>query len=150
MAGSEHFVLSQDRQGMVWDLLLYIPTVSGLGAAAAIIWHGQNFTLSYVMLFLACFFLYQGVHRILGRLMLLPSNPVELDVSKKRVLLKLRDGQQVELAKDVRYFSDYAGKSFGLTGMDLTGKRRQYVFHKGQFVTESNFKKVGTALKIYG
>ena len=81
--------------------------------------------------------------------MLLPNNPIELDISKKRVQLKLRNGEQVELVKDVRYFSDYAGKSFGLAGMDLTGKRRQYVFHKGQFTNENNFKKVGSALKIY-
>ncbi|NOX43598.1 MAG: hypothetical protein GXP19_07690 [Gammaproteobacteria bacterium] len=150
MAKQEQFQLLQDRKGMIWDIALYLPTVSGLGIGASIFWYGNdNQNLSYLLLFLACFFLYQGVHRILGRLMLLPTAPVVLDISKKRVLLKLKNGENTELVKDLRYYSDYAGKSFGLTGMDMKGEKRQFVFHKGQFGDEENFKRIGAALKIY-
>ena len=99
--------------------------------------------------FLACFFFYQGIHRVLGRLMLLPQSPVSLDVSKQRVVMRLRNGETVELVKDLRYFSDHAGKSFGLTGMDMGGVKRQYVFHKGQFESDVAFRSVGGALKVF-
>lgn len=149
MAKTEHYDLIQDRRGMLWDLTLYVPTVAGLGTGAMIFWFDQNQNLAYLLLFLACFFFYQGVHRVLGRLMLVPTSPVAIDISKKQVLLQLRNGKKTELVKDLRYFSDFAGKSFGLTGMDLLGKKRQFVFHKGQFDTEESFKKIGAALKIY-
>ena len=118
MASSERYQLTQDKKGMIWDLLMYIPTVTGLGIGAFIFWYKPNHALAYLLFFLACFFCYQGIHRVLGRLSLLPTAPVALDVSKRRVLLELRNGSHVELVKNVRYFSDYAGKSFGLTGMD--------------------------------
>lgn len=146
---SEHFQLIQDRRGMLWDIILYLPTVGGLATAASIFWYSENQNLAYLLFFLACFFLYQGIHRVLGRLMLLPTAPVALDVTKKRVLLELRNGNKSELVKDLRYYSDYAGKSFGLAGMDLVGKKRQFVFHKGQFTNEESFKKIGSVLKIY-
>jgi len=149
MAKTEHFDLIQDRRGMLWDVTLYVPTVAGLATGTMIFWFDQNQNLAYLLLFLACFFFYQGVHRVLGRLMLIPTAPVAVDISKKQVLLQLRNGKKTELVKDLRYFSDFAGKSFGLTGMDLLGKKRQFVFHKGQFDTEENFKKIGAALKIY-
>jgi hypothetical protein len=149
MASSERFDLGQDRKGITWDALMYVPTVSGLGGGAAIFWHGESQGLAYLLFFLACFFFYQGMHRILGRLMLLPNSPVAIDVSKQRVQLTLKSGESIDLVKNVRYFSDHAGKSFGLTGMDMSGAKRQYVFHKGQFGDESNFQKVGTALKIF-
>jgi hypothetical protein len=149
MAKAEYFELGQDQKGIVWDLLMYVPTVTGLGAGAAIFWHGDSQGLAYLLFFLACFFFYQAMHRILGRLMLLPSSPVGLEVSKQKVQLKLKNGDTIELVKDLRYFSDYAGKSFGLTGMDMTGAKRQYVFHKGQFGNAGMFEKVGGALKIF-
>lgn len=149
MAKSEYFELGRDRKGVMWDVLMYVPTVSGLGVGAAIFWHGDSQGLSYLLFFLACFFFYQGLHRILGRLAWLPSSPVALDVSKQRVQLKLKSGEIVELVKDLRYFSDYAGKSFGLTGMDMTGAKRQYVFHKGQFSDSSAYERAGSSLKIF-
>jgi len=149
MASSESFELGQDRKGIVWDLLMYIPTVTGLGIGAAMFWHRQNQGLAYLLFFLACFFFYQGGHRALGRLLILPRSPVEIDVSKQRVRLKLRNGDFIELVKDVRYFSDHAGKSFGLTGMDMAGSKRQYVFHRGQFVADGAFERIGKLLKVF-
>ena len=105
--------------------------------------------MSYLLLFLSCFFLYQGIHRVLGRLNLLPAAPIALDVSKKRVVLDMRNGEKVELVKDLRYFSDYAGKSFGLSGMDLSGKRRQFVLHKGHFSNVDEFKQITAELRIF-
>lgn len=141
--------LVPDRRGVAWDALLYLPTTVGLGVGAIIFWHQDNHNLAYLLFFLCCFFLFQGAHRILGRLMLLPASPVLIDVSKQRVLLQLRNSERVELVKDVRYFSDYADKSFGLTGMDLKGARKQYVFHRGQFHDDDLFKKINAALKTY-
>jgi len=149
VAKSEIFELTQDRKGVTWDALMYVPTVLGLGVGASVFWYGENQNLSYLLFFLSCFFFYQGVHRILGRLMLLPKSPVVLDVSKQRVLMKLRNGETIELIKNLRYFSDHAGKSFGLTGMDMMGAKRQYVFHRGQFVDAAAYGKVGDALKVF-
>lgn len=149
MAKSEVFELMQDRKGVTWDGLMYVPTVVGLGTMAFMFWYDQNQGMSYLLFFLACFFFYQGVHRVLGRLMLLPMSPVSLDVSKQRVVLKLRNGEIVELIKNLRYFSDHAGKSFGLTGMDMMGAKRQYVFHKGQFSDGAAYGKIGDALKVF-
>ncbi|HEY5601896.1 MAG TPA: hypothetical protein VIM41_02185 [Gammaproteobacteria bacterium] len=149
MAKSDRYELTQDRKGVIWDLLMYIPTVSGLGTGAAIFWYQPNHALAYLLFFLACFFFYQGLHRILGRLMLLPNTPVALDVNKQRVQLQLRNGGRIELVKNVRYFSDHAGKSFGLTGLDTSGTRRQYVFHKGQFNNQTEYQKLGGTLKVF-
>lgn len=146
---SERCELVRDRRGGLWDALLYVPTVIGLGSVALMFWYQGNHSLGYLMLFLASFFLFQGVHRILGRLLLLPSAPIALDISKQRVALELRGGARVELVKDVRYFADYAGKSFGLTGMDLNGARKQFVVHRGQFQNDEVFKKTATALKVF-
>lgn len=149
MAKTEVFELSQDRKGVTWDVMMYVPTVVGLGTGAFMFWYDQNQGLAYLLFFLACFFFYQGVHRVLGRMLILPQSPVSLDVSRQRVSLVMRNGNTVELIKNVRYFSDHAGKSFGLTGMDMTGAKRQYVFHKGQFADEAAFGKVGDALKVF-
>lgn len=149
MAKSEVYQLNQDRKGITLDILLYVPTVSGLGIGASVFWYGQNQAFAYLLFFLACFFFYQGLHRVLGRLMLLPKSPVTLDISKQRVMMKQRNGETVELVKNVRYFSDHAGKSFGLTGMDMMGVKRQYVFHKGQFSSDDVYKDVGGALKVF-
>lgn len=135
---------------MQWDLLLYVPTVTALALIALKLWFGPNHTWSYLLLFLASFFFIAGVNRILSsRLMLLPSSVVALNINKQRVGLDLRSGDRIELVKDVRFFSDYAGKSFGLTGMDLSGKQRQYVLHRGQFADDSAFKEATTLLKVY-
>lgn len=149
MAKSEIYELEQDRKGITWDIFMYVPTVAGLGIGSSVFWYGQNQGLAYLLFFLACFFFYQGLHRVLGRLMLLPKSPVMLDISKQRVLMKLRNGETVELVKNLRYFADHAGKSFGLTGMDMAGSKRQYVFHKGQFASEEAYKNAGVALKIF-
>lgn len=149
MAKSQKYQLVADKKGVLWDALMYVPTVAGLGTGAFIFWYKPNHGLAYLLFFLACFFFYQGLHRILGRLVLLPNAPVSLDVSKQRVLLELRNGNRVELVKNVRYFSDYAGKSFGLTGMDSAGAKRQFVFHKGQFADQEDYSKIGGALKIF-
>jgi len=143
------FKLSKDSKGVTWDVLMYVPTVSGLGIGALMFWYDKNQGLAYLLFFLACFFFYQGVHRVLGRMLVLPQSPVSLDVSRQRVSLALRNGEVIELIKSVRYFSDHAGKSFGLTGMDMMGSKRQYVFHKGQFVDAAAFSKVGDALKVF-
>ncbi|HHI92559.1 MAG TPA: hypothetical protein ENK04_03445 [Gammaproteobacteria bacterium] len=143
------FELSQDRKGVTWDVLMYVPTVVGLGIGALMFWYDKNQGLAYLLFFLACFFLFQGVHRILGRMLVLPQSPVSLDVSRQRVSLALRNGEVVELVKNVRYFSDHAGKSFGLTGMDMMGSKRQYVFHKGQFADVVAFGRVADALKVF-
>jgi hypothetical protein len=148
MAG-ERVDLVRDRRGVMWDALLYAPTVFGLGSAALILWYQGNQSFGYLLLFLASFFLIQGVHRVLGRLILLPASPISIDITKQRVSLQLRNGQCIELVKNLRYFSDFAGKSFGLTGVDLNGARKQYVFHKGQFPSDELFRKIGAALKIY-
>jgi len=149
VAKSEMFELSQDRKGVTWDVLMYVPTVVGLGIGALMFWYDKNQGLAYLLFFLACFFLFQGVHRILGRMLVLPQSPVSLDVSRQRVSLALRNGEVVELVKNVRYFSDHAGKSFGLTGMDMMGSKRQYVFHKGQFADVGAFGRVADALKVF-
>jgi len=149
VAKSEEYKLMQDRKGVTWDGLMYVPTVVGLGTGAIMFWYDQNQGLAYLLFFLSCFFFYQGVHRVLGRLMLLPKSPVSLDVSKQRILLTLRNGETTELIKNLRYYSDHAGKSFGLTGMDMMGAKRQYVFHKGQFADSAAFGKIGSALKVF-
>ncbi len=149
MAKSEQYNLSRDKSGVIWDLLMYIPTVGGLGVGAFIFWYKPNHGLAYLLFFLSCFFFYQGLHRILERLMVLPSSPVSLDVSKQGVSLSLRNGDAVDLVKNVRYFSDYAGKSFGLTGMDAAGGQRKYVFHKGQFSSQTEYQSIGALLKPF-
>lgn len=150
MAKSDNYQLQSDTKGMWWDIMLYLPTVCGLGIGGAITWNSGSQGMAYVLLFLTFFFLYQGIHRLSGRLMFLGTSPVFLEVSKSAVKIGLKNQERVELVKDLRYFSDYAGKSFGLTGMDLQGAKRQYVFHKGQFVSEQEFKKIGTFLKVFG
>ncbi len=149
MSKSESFLLGRDRRGVLWDVLMYVPTVGGLAGVSAMFWYDGNKGLAYLLFFLACFFLYQGAHRVLQRLVLLPSSPVTLDVSKQRLVLTQRNGESVELVKDLRYFSDYAGKSFALSGMDMLGSKRQYVFHKGQFADEAAYKKVTASLSSF-
>ncbi len=151
MAESEkRYVLVQDRKGMTWDLLLYVPTVIFLVAIALKVWFGPNQSWAYLLVFMATFFLLTGANRILKtRLMILPAAPVAIDIGKQRVRLELRSGTQVDLVKGVRFFADFAGKSFALTGLDLSGKKQQYVFHLGQFADESQFKDAKSFLQVY-
>jgi hypothetical protein len=143
----EHYTLVQDRRGMVWDLLLYVPTVLALFGIGLKLWFGPDQTWAYVLFFMACFFLFVGANRILsGRLMLLPSSPCGFRFSRDQLTVELKGGERVDLVKNVRFFPDYAGKSFGLSGMDLAGKQRQFVLHRGQFADPADFQRLRGAL----
>ncbi len=142
------FDLVQDRKGVVWDLLLYIPTVAALITIAGKFWFEGDANLAYLVVFLGSFFLIAGANRVLKtRLMLLPSAPIAIEVDKQVANFVLRSGARVELVKDLRYYPDYGGRSFGLTGMNPTGQRLQFVFHKGQFATERDFKSAQEAFR---
>lgn len=144
------YILVQDKKGMIWDLLLYVPTVVFLVAIALKLWFSADKNWSYLLMFLGSFFFFVGANRILKtRLMILPSAPVALEVGKERVRVELRNGDHVDLVKDVRFFADFAGKSMALTGMDLSGKKQQYVFHRGQFAADNAFDDAKSWLQIY-
>ena len=150
MAKMENYSLVPDGRGATWDTLLYVPVVLLLGSYAAKSWYGGDQTIAYVLVFLATFIFLIGANRILGtRLMVLPASPRGLELAKKSVAVTVKSGERIELVKDLRYFPDYAGKSFGLAGMDLSGKKRQFVFHKGQFAQEADFKDLRSHLAVY-
>ena len=150
MAENETYHLAPDKRGATWDLCLYVPTVLALGSIALKFWFGANQNWAYLLLFLASFFFIAGANRILGsRLMLLPNSPRGLELGKKSAAVMLKNGERIELVKDLRYFPDFAGKSFGLTGMDLSGQKRQFVFHRGQFEREAQFKDIRSLLAVY-
>ena len=139
------FELKKDPRGMTWDLLLYIPTVSALGAFAANAWYAANPNLSYLLLFMACFFLFAGANRVLKtRLLCLPSAPVRLEADPQApcVRVHLKNGTHIELLKDIHVYREYSGRSIGLTGLDAAGKRLQFVFHKGQFSLERDYQSL--------
>jgi len=144
------YELRQDRKGVIWDLLLYVPTVIALFSIAAKLWFGPNQSWSYLLVFLGTFFLLVGANRILKtRLLLVPTAPVALGVDKGQVSVHLRNGRTVNLVKDVRFFSEVGCKTFALTGMDLSGQKQQYVFHSGQFQDETAYKGAKAYLEIY-
>ena len=144
------FDLLQDRKGMMWDLLLYVPTVVALLSMAAKFWYGEDVNLAYLLLFLGSFFFIAGANRILKtRLMLLPSAPVAIEIDKALVRFILRNGACIDVVKDLRFYSDYAGKSFGLTGSESSGQRRQFVFHKGQFASAHDYQAAQDKLRKY-
>lgn len=148
MAEAMRFDLVQDRKGMVWDLLLYIPTVVALASIAAGFWYGDDHNMGYLFFFLTCFFFIAGFNRVFKtRLMLLPSAPVCLRVGEQSLGLVQRNGAQVDLVKNLRYYPDYAGKSFGISGMDGAGKNLQFVFHRGQFATVGQYDSAQAILK---
>ncbi len=150
MAKEASYSLIQDQKGMMWDALLYIPTVIALFSIGMKLWFSPNQTWAYILFFMATFFLLIGANRILSsRLMLLPSSPVGLEVTRQQVTVVLRNGERVALVKDVRYYPDYAGKSFGLSGMDVSGKKRQFVFHRGQFADPAQFEDLRSLLSVY-
>lgn len=141
------FDLAQDFKGMIWDLLLYIPTVIALLSMAAKFWYGDEHELAYLLVFLGSFFCIAGANRIFKtRLMLVPSSPVAIEIGKS-VRLILRNGGRVDIVKDPRFFSDYAGRSFGLAGMDGSGQRLQFVFHKGQFSSAQDYQAIQDKLR---
>jgi len=148
----DEYLLHPDKRGVFWDAVLYVPTVSFLGFYGLTFWYSKEYTtLAYALWFLACFFLIAGVNRILRRLLVASGAPVRLDVDKKRrVTVHLKGGDSVALAKDLRYFKDYAGRSFGLSGSDGTGKTWQFVFHRGQFGDQATFTKINNALEVFG
>ncbi|RMH50883.1 MAG: hypothetical protein D6682_05800 [Zetaproteobacteria bacterium] len=127
--------LHPDRAGVWWDLLLYLPTVGFLLLWGLKLWYlgGERVYLGYLLLFLGCFFALVGGHRVLRRLLITPDSPVEIDVNRERIRMRLKGGETISLCREVRFFSDYAGKSFALSGIDATGNRRQYVLHHKQF-----------------
>ena len=142
------FILVQDHKGMVWDLLLYVPTVIALLSMVAKFWYSGDVSLAYLFSFLASFFLIVGANRILKtRLMLLPTAPIAIEIDKPVTQIIMRNGEQVELVKDVRIYADYSGRSFGLAGLDKLGQRMQFVFHKGQFSSIKDYQAIQEMLK---
>jgi hypothetical protein len=141
------FDLARDFKGMIWDLLLYVPTVVILLSMAAKFWYQEEHEVAYLLLFLGSFFCIAGANRIFKtRLMLMPSSPIAIEIGKS-VGLILRNGRREDFVKDMRYFSDYAGRSFGLAGTNGNGQRLQFVFHKGQFTSVQDYQAVQDNLK---
>jgi len=127
--------LHPDRSGMWWDLLLYVPTVGFLLLWGLKLWYagGETLYFGYGLMFLGFFFAMVGGNRVLRRLLLTGDSPLEIDVNRERIRMRLKSGETIALCKDVRFFSDYAGKSFAVTGLDGTGVKRQFIFHHKQF-----------------
>jgi hypothetical protein len=150
IAGTAQFDLVQDRKGMVWDLLLYIPTVIALASISASFWYGDDHNMGYLFFFLTCFFFIAGFNRVFKtRLMLLPSAPISLKVEEQSIGLVQRSGVRIDLVKNLRYYADYAGKSFGISGLDGSGKQLQFVFHRGQFASPDQYDSAREMLKRY-
>ncbi len=150
MAKSESFTLVPDKRGAIWDAVLYIPVIAVLVLMALQFWYGPYQYVSYALVFSATYIALIGFNRVAGtRLLISPSAPLSLAIEKKSVSVKIKNGDCVELVSDVRYFPDFAGKSFGLTGVDMSGKKRQFVFHRGQFENEGVFKDIRSRLAVY-
>ncbi len=151
MAKNDDYELLPDKRGAAWDLMMYVPVVVVLVSFALQLWYGGTYkNFAYVLIFAATFIFFIGANRILAsRLMVLPGAPRLLELDKKSVTVVLKNDERVELVRELRYFSDYAGKSFGLTGVDLSGKKRQFVFHKAQFGEESRFTGIRSRLAVY-
>lgn len=142
------FSLVQDRKGMMWDLLLYVPTVVALLSMVVKFWYGGNASLAYLFSFLASFFFIAGANRILKtRLMLLPTAPIAIEIGKQVTRIIMRNGEHVELVKDLRIYADYSGRSFGLAGLDKLDQRLQFVFHKGQFSSIKDYQAIQEMLR---
>src|ERR1700758_3325294 len=109
MAEAAGFDLKRDRDGMLWDLLLYVPTVLALATMALVFWYGGNGSLAYLLSFLASFFFIAGANRIMKRMLLLPSAPVRLEVAPGVIRVVQRNGERVELVKEQRFFAEYSG-----------------------------------------
>jgi hypothetical protein len=147
MSATRQFALRTDSKGALWDLLLYVPTVIALAFWSATTWFAGDHRLAYLLAFMASFFFLVGANRVLKtRLMLLPAAPVRIDVDAETVTVMQRNGAAVDLIKDQRVFGDLAGRSFGLTGLNRTGQRLQFVFHRGQFADDADFTGIREAL----
>lgn len=136
------FDLKQDRRGMFWDLLLYVPTVSALAGFAGSSWYAHNEDLAYLLSFMACFFFLAGSNRILKtRLMWLPSAPVRIEADEQAPYVRLtqKNGLQREILKNIKVHKEVSGRSLGLTGLGADGKQLQFIFHKGQFSLENDY-----------
>ncbi|MDQ6974842.1 MAG: hypothetical protein Q9M10_08135 [Mariprofundaceae bacterium] len=141
--------LNKDASGVIWDLILYVPTVGFLLLIGLRYWYtNDSGFMGEGLMFLGFFFFIVAANRISKRLLLLPSSPIGLDIRKEHIAMMLKNGEKRLLMRDIRYFSDKAGKSFGLTGTDERGSKQQYVFHKGQF-SEDDFNRVSKALAFY-
>ncbi|WP_239288445.1 hypothetical protein [Candidatus Nitrotoga sp. 1052] len=111
-------------------------------------WYGGNASLAYLFSFLASFFFIAGANRILKtRLMLLPTAPIAIEIGKQVTRIIMRNGEHVELVKDLRIYADYSGRSFGLAGLDKLDQRLQFVFHKGQFSSIKDYQAIQEMLK---
>jgi hypothetical protein len=143
MINKTRYALCRDYHGLLWDALLYIPTVSALSLFAASNWYANKASVAYLLGFLACFFLIAGANRILTtRLMWLPSAPVAIETGANAANLILKSGEVIKLQHELRLYRDRSGRSFGLTGVSEQGRRRQFVFHRGQFSSDSDFQAV--------
>ncbi len=150
MAKLVKFDLQPDEKGLLWDILLYVPTVFFLLYFGGIEWFRHEHNISYVLVFLGTFFFLAGVNRMLRiRMMALPSSPVhiEVDGDEEMVVVELRSGARIDLVKTIKLYGDYAGKSFGLTGLDRQGNRMQYVFARGQFEDDAQYRAAQDAIK---
>ncbi len=148
MSEKKQFNLVADRKGLIWDILLYVPTVIALASIATSFWFSENQNMGYLFYFLTCFFLIAGVNRIFKtRLMLFPSSPISLVVDQQGIGLARKDGTYINLIKNIRYYGDYAGKSFGISGLDGSGKQLQFVFLRGQFAKVEEFDSAQKILK---
>lgn len=140
---SLHLNFVPDRKGMVWDLLLYIPVIVFLMITALKLWYGGNQTLGGLLSFLAFLFFFMGFDRILKtRLFILPRAAKGIELHKNSVAMLLRNGERVNLVKNLRYFPDYMGNSFGLTGMDAAGRQQKFVLHKGLFANIADYQRL--------
>lgn len=148
MAEKVRFDLVTDRKGMWWDLLLYIPTVIALGTIGISFWSSNDQSMGYLFFFLTSFFFIAGFNRVFKtRLMLLPSAPVSLLVGEQDLVVVQKDGAQIDLVKGLKLYSDFAGKSFGVSGLNGSGKQMQFVFHKGQFAAADKFDSIKELIK---
>jgi hypothetical protein len=147
MSPGTRYSLCRDTNGVLWDALLYVPTVSALGVFAVSSWYDDKAPVAYLLGFLACFFLIAGANRILTtRLMWLPAAPVAIEVGANTVDLVLKSGAIIGLRQDVKLYRERSARTFGLTGLNEQGKRCQFVFHRGQFGNDSDFQAVMNSL----
>ncbi len=141
------FDLVPDKKGVMWDLLLYVPTVFFLALIATDFWYDGNKNFAYLLAFLASFFFLAGSNRILKtRLMIVGGAPVAIETGKDFAKIKLRSGQEIVLLKHIKRYGDYVGKSFGLSGVDGRGARQQFVFHRAQFPDQGRYDALQKSL----
>ena len=144
------YTLTPDKQGMMWDSVLYVTIIFFLYMSAAKMWYTTYKDWSYLLVFLGTLFIFIAVNRIVRqRMMLFPNSAIGLELGKDKVVLSLRSGKVASLVKDVRFFSAYTGKAFAVTGVDMEGNKQQHVFHKGQFESDSEFEEAVSLLRVY-